>query len=526
MWTLMLSLALAGDTTSPSSQVVVVCPPPLRSTLDPWLEYRRQQGWQLTVLGSAGGKDRIRHQIRSLAASSPVSHVVLVGDVPPAPTSRQGIPTWLLPRQDSPESIASDGPYADFDDDQLPDAAVGRLPVDTRAELAELIRKTLEYEQAGHSGRWRRRINIVAGAGGLGLWTDAMVEAASKRLIAERLPAAWNTTFTYARSHSPYCPDPSSLRDTVLAQLNRGCLFWTYIGHGHPYAVEPLRLPEGEFPLLDVRDTERLACRHGSPIALFFACYCGAFDAPHDCLAEQLLQAPAGPVATVAGTRVTRPYAMAVLAEALMDGYFYSSQPYTLGELLWTAKRSLTAPPADTPHRRALEAVARGLSPQGTSLEAERREHSHLFHLLGDPLLGLPRPTALPLRCAAEPVAGQPLTVTVTAPQEGELILELVLRRDRLPEALRAAPGPPQGPARQARYLRANDRQLATVSQPISAGKQVVTLLVPATAAGACWVRGYLESPHGWCVGAADVQIAAAATTATRRSSPTALRQE
>ena len=48
----------------------------------------------------------------------------------------------------SPPEIATDNWYADVDDDRLPDLAVGRLPCDSSAELASMVRKILEYERS------------------------------------------------------------------------------------------------------------------------------------------------------------------------------------------------------------------------------------------------------------------------------------------------------------------------------------------------------------------------------------------
>ena len=124
-----------------------------------------------------------------------------------------------------------------------------------------------------------------------------------------------------------------------------------------------------------------------------FPCYSGAFDGPQDCLAESLLRSPHGPVAVYAGSRVTMPYAMAVMGHELMHEYFLS-QSATLGEAILQAKRrmaeSRSLDATETRDARCwLDAVASTLHAGPELLHEERLEHILLFNLLGDPLLKL-----------------------------------------------------------------------------------------------------------------------------------------
>ena len=67
-----------------------------------------------------------------------------------------------------------------------------------------------------------------------------------------------------------------------------------------------------------------------APIAVFLACYTGAFDEADDCMSERMLAQPTGPVAVICGTRVTMPYANAVLGHAMLEECF-AREPATLG---------------------------------------------------------------------------------------------------------------------------------------------------------------------------------------------------
>ena len=72
--------------------------------------------------------------------------------------------------------------------------AVGRVSVDTIADLQLQIQKLRRYESLPKTGLWCRRVDFVAGVGGFGRLADAAVETAAKKFITEGLPASYNAT--------------------------------------------------------------------------------------------------------------------------------------------------------------------------------------------------------------------------------------------------------------------------------------------------------------------------------------------
>ena len=72
------------------------------------------------------------------------------------------------------------------------------------------------------------------------------------------------------------------------------------MGHGLPTELDRVRRHAGSEPILSVADVPKLRCPVRSPLAVFVACYTGAFDARADSLAEELLLAEQGPIAVVA----------------------------------------------------------------------------------------------------------------------------------------------------------------------------------------------------------------------------------
>ena len=192
-------------------------------------------------------------------------------------------------------------------------------------------------------------------------------------------------------------------------------------------------------------------------------------DARGRCLASELLGSPSGPVAVIAGTRVTMPYALTVIATNLTDELFRSSCP-TLGEALLHAKQRMLQEPDKGDSRRAmLDAIAATVSPSVKEIAAERAEHVLMFNLIGDPLLRLRHPKPVPLKTAHVAHAGRRLTIEGMSPIAGEATLELVLRRDRIrgPRPVRSY-YPDSNVALAAFdevYQRANDRCLKSVSR-------------------------------------------------------------
>jgi hypothetical protein len=210
------------------------------------------------------------------------------------------------------------------------------------------------------------------------------------------------------------------VQERVIDRLNEGCAYWVYIGHGDEYSLvsAPNRPSSRSHTVFSAGDARRIQPVGGPSIALFLACRTGAFDKRHDCLAEELLRAPAGPVAVIAGSRATMPYAMAILGQGMMVEAF-ENRRRTVGEVFLHAKRRLLPPasdrrvglatfvavsrafqliPADVipvSLRMAALRIVRSLGTLPSDLMQERAEHVALFNLVGDPLLRLPHPPPL-----------------------------------------------------------------------------------------------------------------------------------
>ncbi|MFO0901823.1 MAG: C25 family cysteine peptidase [Pirellulales bacterium] len=514
----------AGPSAEPAD-TVLVCPPVFLNEMKPWLAHRTQQGHVVHIVRGDQSATAIRDEIRAASRAAQngdgLRAILLIGDADPAAERDPQVRARCTPTHQaiakvnvkwgSEPTIAADNWYADLDDDDLPDAAIGRLPVDSPAELRSIVRRILAYEKSTDFGLWRRKVNFVAGVGGFGLITDAVLETATKKFLTDGIPTAYSTTMTYGSWRSPYCPDPRRFQQATVARFNEGCLFFVYIGHGHPLQLDRVQLPNAAYPILSIRDVGLLQSQQQPPIAVMLACYTGAFDLTRDCLAEEMLRQEGGPIALLCGSRITMPYAMAVMSHGMLEEAFKQRRE-TLGEVLLHAKRRMMKDEPEDGHRQLVDALAAALSPSPDLLVEERREHLHLFNLLGDPLLRLRHPAPIELEIATDVEAGQLVEVTAVCPIKGEATLELVCRRDRT-----KSPPPTRGPFEQASknfeefdatYQEANDHrwyvEKLSFDEP---GAAKTEIRVPLDAHGPCHLKLHVRGADGDALGAANVFV-------------------
>lgn len=518
--TLVLLLAAAAE----PPDTVVVCPKDFVAAMAPWLQHREAQGHRVEIVPNTKTPAELRATIRNLAKSGKLRYVLLVGDADPraeqdATLARCCTPTHKAAAKvnikwGSDPEIGTDNWYADLDDDLIPELAIGRLTADSRDELSLIVRKIIDYENNADFGTWRRQINFVAGVGGFGALADSILERATKKFLTEGIPSAYQTTMTYGSWRSPYCPDPRRFHEVTVDRFNEGCIFWVYIGHGERTFLDRIHVPGSAYHILDVDDVKKLDHRGNAPIAIFLSCYAGAFDGPRDCLGEELLRSAGGPVAVLCGSRVTMPYAMAVMGNELIGDYF-GGRSETLGEAVLATKRKMMTPPDDSPNgtfnRQLLEALAKTISPNPDELDDERREHLLLFNLLGDPLLRISHPAAVRMEVPQDVYAGGPMQISVTSDMAGECIVDLVCRRDRMKEA------PPTREYYDGRdrilsayndtYRQANDGQWCVQTVKCEPGRFQVRFDVPSETRGNCHVRAFIRGARQYALGSADVFV-------------------
>lgn len=489
---------------------LVVCPAPLQDTLQTWVDYRREQGHVIAVIPPEHSAAQLRDKIHGIVkANKTLKTVLLVGDS----RGKEATPTCYVRANvnvlfGAQPDIATDNPYADIDQDGSPDVAIGRLPVDSSDELKEMIKRIIAYEK-NNSGPWLKRINFVAGVGGFGQFVDKLIERSAKHMITDLVPAGYTTSMTYGSWQSPYCPDPRKFSETSIEKFNEGCLFWVYIGHGATHRLDKVRLPDRSYDILDESTVSKLDAAEGNPIAVFLSCNTGGFDHRRDCLAEKMLRQKTGPIAVLASTRVAMPYGLTTFTLEMTREHFEGTTP-TLGEIVRLAKKRLISTDDPSEIRQMVEAMGMGFSPKPELLEAERREHVELIHLLGDPLLRVKRGEKLELKAEVQEEQGN-VRVTGKAPFDGKLQLTVCYKRDRF--RFRPPRRPKYDPSEfdkyQAAYEQTQQLTCYSVEHEVSNGTFEFDIKIPEGANGECHIQGLLLHQKNFAIDAAPITLEA-----------------
>lgn len=370
--------------------VLVVTPPVFISELQPWIKFRQNQGYEVYLLPLKKDGDTtmdiqtepfvspedIRSKIIKIASEREIGAIVLVGDGAPTSYARYGwrdvvpaarVATSVLPVLGGEDVLATDSFYADLDDDGLADVPIGRFPVETPEELKAIITKIIRYEDSSKMGNWVRRINLFAGPngvdlriigsrsenlnnspnplGGVSSLVDSVINNMARKMFSEFLPQDFTVTLTQCSLSSVFCPYPPDFNSVFLKKMNEGSLFTVYMGHGHVQGLDRFEENDCDYGVFEIEDCAYLNNPNKSPIALFFACYTGAYDANCLSVGEKLAISPNGPIAVYAASRLTAPYGMCVLGASLLEVAFSSDlsgvedEPKLLGQVILDAQR-------------------------------------------------------------------------------------------------------------------------------------------------------------------------------------------
>ena len=215
---------------------------------------------------------------------------------------------------------ASDDWFVDFNDDGLPELAVGRLPFRTQNEAATMVSKILSYERSNSASE----ALLVADA------NDGFDFEAASGLVGDTLPAGLKIN-RVERGRV----DAASAKTALIDAINRGQKIVNYMGHGS--------VNQWKGDLLTNDDARGLT---NDRLSLFvmMTCLNGYFqDAALDSLAEALLKAErGGAVAVWTSSGMTGPGEQAVMNQQLYKLLFAGGagkgQALRLGEAIIKAK--------------------------------------------------------------------------------------------------------------------------------------------------------------------------------------------
>ena len=403
---------------------------------------------------------------------------------------------FLVPAAGCPyvDCYFSDNAYADVDGDDVPEIAVGRIPVRSDADGMVVLDKVRVHESAYEAGPWNRLLSLYAGEGDFGPEVDPVIEWAMQ-MVLQAVPYDFDVSFAYDNPASPY--DYAPFGSKVLEFLNDGAILTAYMGHGG-----------GE---LDVGGIEGIRVEHRYPMLAFFACGTGDYVGLGDSDPEWLLKRPGAPMAFLVSQNASHPYGNIVLSRELFAAVF-EGRPATFGEAVRLMKWRTVH--QDDEFRRTVDAAALALlSPE--EMEEIRRSHLYIYNLLGDPALAMRFP---PGTAAVDPgtgpyVAGGEVAFsgTVTAVAAGTAQVTLETERSVILATLTPVENPelPESwPVVQENWARAVDKVVAASEVPVVGGAFAGRITIPADVpAGTYQLKVYARDGGGDAIGHVEVVV-------------------
>lgn len=276
------SLLTPADSTLPE-RMLVVSRPQFRDGLQPFLEWKRQEGYDVEeIYADTNQRTTVKALIENHwedADGRWPRYLLLVGDV-------SQIQSYIgITHPQELNNHATDLYYAEHTGDYLPDALVGRWPVNDTAQLRAVVEKTLRYEQCRMMDTLQlRRAILVAGkenSNPAPTTTNGQVNYIKGRLGTE-LPSL--DTLCY------YNPDSEGQRSEILGDIASGAAFLNYTAH---CTTGGWSKPSVGFASIDT-----LGCSQPM-LYVNNCCLSNAFDGT--CFGEQLLRKTQGGAIGVIG---------------------------------------------------------------------------------------------------------------------------------------------------------------------------------------------------------------------------------
>lgn len=323
-------------------QGIYVCPSELQAALAPLLAYRGA-GFILldpeaAYIAFNGGqespgaiRDAIRHLFDSAPSRAPLPAIGLVGHATFDPRDYLGlqstpqVPTWLEESVDTGFTIENcvDYPYAClYGDDDIPDAAVGRIPARSAAELSPVVTRIIARDSA-------------ADALNDSLLPALFVYDDDEAMIVDASiwPGYWSAT---RRGHDiiqlALTSDGTAERAEIKTRIEEGRALVLYIGHGNNTTWADERMLRAiDVPNIDTTGTW--------PFVAVYSCLNGYYAYPggDPSMAETwVLQPLFGATAMISASGADFYLPQKHLAESMMSliAEENSTKPSTFGELL------------------------------------------------------------------------------------------------------------------------------------------------------------------------------------------------
>ena len=269
----------------------------------------------------------------------PPVYITLLGDGTYDYKNNSGVShtNWIPPYQDGESTY--DEWYVRFEGlDRFPDAAIGRLAVQSLDEAQAVVDKIIAYDREPESGPWQAHILLVADD-----ISNPQVPSHFEsyfvndaEFMARDMPSDLDMTKLYIGAYQLEGRTKPKARDEFIRLLNEGALILTYLGHGNPEVLAHEQI------FLLSRDLVRIDNGGRLPFIYTAASQVGVFDDPsRESMPETLVKMPGGgAIGFVAATRVGFHASNVVLAKRFHQQMYRSGRDHVpMGLALMEAKQ-------------------------------------------------------------------------------------------------------------------------------------------------------------------------------------------
>ena len=281
------TLLTQTDSTLPE-RMLIVSRQQFREGLQPCIRWKRQEGYDVDeIYADTNKRDVVKALIDNQWEDSDgrwPRYLLLVGDV-------AQLQSYIGTSHPSElNHHATDLYYAEHTGDYLPDAMVGRWPVNDTAELRAVVEKTLRYEQCSDLDTIQlKRAILVAGkenSSPAPTTTNGQVNYLKGRIGVEH-PTLDTSCY--------YNPDSQNQRAEILNDISQGAAFLNYTAH---CSSSGWSKPSVSFASIDTLNCDQ------PMLYINNCCLSNAFD--RTCFGKQLLlKSTAGAIGVVGATNST-----------------------------------------------------------------------------------------------------------------------------------------------------------------------------------------------------------------------------
>ena len=221
--------------------------------------------------------------------------------------------------------------FAQFNEE--PSMIIGRLPVQSKGQLRNIIQRVINYESGRYFGDWQNRLLLFAddeyGERGRWEWGGTWAHAANCESAVYYVPKEVEARKVYSMIYEKHAGNTRpGATDDFIANLDEGSYLVLYYGHGnhHQIAHEKIFMYE---------DIPRIDCGWKNFIIYFGSCGVSRFDdTKWESIGEDLLRT-SGAIATIGATRGTATTPNLILGNKIAE---YLWKGYTIGEAVYLGK--------------------------------------------------------------------------------------------------------------------------------------------------------------------------------------------